>query len=54
MPAELTLSAEDLHMQVGQATGSWQRQFDHALDGDGVVVQVVKKRAVLMVIWNQP
>lgn len=46
----LTLCAQDLHVQVCQAAGSRQCQFDHALDGDGVAVQVVKQRAVLVVV----
>lgn len=50
MEADLTLSAEDLHVQVGQAAGGRQGQFDHALDGDGVAVKIVKKRAVLMIV----
>lgn len=50
----LTLGAEDLHVKVCQATGCGQSQFDHALDGDGVVVQVVEERAVLVIVWHQP
>lgn len=46
----LTLGAEDLHVKVCQATGCGQSQFDHALDGDGVVVQVVEERAVLVIV----
>ena len=37
-------------MQVGQAAGGGQGQLDHALDGDGVPVQVVEQRAVLVVV----
>lgn len=50
----LTLSAEDLHVQVRQAAGGRQRQFDHALDGDGVTVQVVEEGAVLVIVGHQP
>lgn len=50
----LTLSAQDLHVQVRQAAGGRQRQFDHALDGDGVTVQVVEKGAVLVIVGHQP
>lgn len=50
----LTLSAQDLHVQVRQAAGGRQRQFDHALDGDRVTVQVVEKGAVLVVVRHQP
>lgn len=46
----LTLRANDLHVEVGQAAGSGQGKFDHALHGDGVAVQVVKQRAMLMVV----
>lgn len=41
-------------MQVRQAAGGRQRQLDHALDGDGVAVQVVEKGAVLVVVRHQP
>lgn len=50
----LTLSAEDLHVQVRQAAGGRQRQLDHALDGDRVTVQVVEKGAVLVIVRHQP
>lgn len=50
----LTLSAEDLHVEVCQAACSRERQLDHALDGDGVAVQVVKQRAVLVIVRHQP
>lgn len=46
----LTLCSYDLHMEVGQAAGSGQRQLDHTLHGDGVAVQVVKQGAVFMVV----
>lgn len=45
-----TLRADDLHVQVGQATGCGQGQLDHALNGHGVAVQVVKEGAVLVVV----
>jgi len=48
--ADLTLSAEDLHMQVSQAADSRQGQLDHALDGDRVAVEILKQRAVLMIV----
>ena len=41
-------------MQVGQPAGGRQRQLDHPLDGDGVAVQVVEQRAVLVVVGHQP
>lgn len=41
-------------MKVGEAAGCGQGEFDHALHGDGVTVQVVKQGAVLMVIGHQP
>lgn len=46
----LTLCAQDLHVQVCQTTGRRESQLDHALDGDGVVVQVVKQGTVLVVV----
>lgn len=49
-----TLSAQDLHMQVCQATGSRKRQFDHDLDGDRISVQIVKQRAMLVIVGHQP
>lgn len=50
----LTLRAHDLHVEVGEAAGRGQGQFDHALHGDGVAVQVVEQRAVLVVVGHQP
>lgn len=50
----LTLRAHDLHVEVGKAAGRGQGQFDHALHGDGVAVQVVEQRAVLVVVGHQP
>lgn len=41
-------------MEVGEAAGGRQRQLDHALDGDGVAVQVVEEGAVLVVVGHQP
>lgn len=41
-------------MQVGQSAGGGQGQFDHALDGDGVAVQVVEQGAVFVVVRHQP
>ena len=49
-----TLGSQDLHVQVSQAAGRRQRQLDHPLDGDGVAVQVVEQRAVLVVVRHQP
>ena len=50
----LTLCANYLHVEVSQAAGGGQGQFDHALHGDGVAVQVVKQGTMLMVVWHQP
>ena len=50
----LTLSAQELHVQVSQAAGGRQGQLDHALDGDRVVVQVVEQGSVLVVVRHQP
>lgn len=50
----LTLRAHDLHVEVGQAAGGGQAQLDHALHRDGVAVQVVEERAVLVVVGHQP
>lgn len=50
----LTLCAHYLHVEVGEAAGCGQGQFDHALHGDRVAVQVVKQGAVFMVIRHQP
>lgn len=52
--ASLTLRAHNLHVEVGEAAGRGQGQFDHALHGDGVAVQVVEQRAVLVVVGHQP
>lgn len=41
-------------MKVGEAAGRGQGEFDHALHGDGVTVQVVEQGAVLVVIGHQP
>lgn len=49
-----TLCSKNLHVQMCKTTGSWQCQFDHSFGSDGVAVQVVKQRAVLMVVWHQP
>lgn len=50
----ITLSAKDFHMQVCKTTSGWQSQLDHVFDGDRVVVQVIKQRAVFMIVWDQP
>lgn len=50
----LTLRADDFHVEVGEATGCGQGQFDHAFHSDSVAVQVVKQGAVFMVIRHQP
>lgn len=50
----LTLRANNLHVKVGEAAGCRQRQFDHALHGDRVAVQVVEQRSVLVVVRHQP
>ena len=47
-----TLSPKYLHVQVSEAAGSWEGQFDHSFSSDRVAVQVVKQGAVLMVIWH--
>lgn len=49
-----TLCSDNLHVQVSQAAGSGQRQFDHALHGHCIAIQVVEERAVLVVVGNQP
>lgn len=41
-------------MQVCQAAGSRQCQFDHALNGDWISVQIVKQGSILMIVWHQP
>ena len=46
----LTLRAHYLHVEVGEAAGCGQGQFDHALHGDGVAVQVVEQGAVFVVV----
>lgn len=46
----LTLSANDLHVEVCQAAGDGQGQDDHAVHRHCVPVQVVKQRAVLVVL----
>lgn len=48
------MRAHDLHVEVGQAAGGGQAQLDHALHRDGVAVQVVEERAVLVVVGHQP
>ena len=48
--AGLTLCSHDLHVEVSQAAGGGQGEFDHAFDGDGVAVQVVEQGAVLMIV----
>lgn len=50
----LTLSANDLHVEVGQATSDGQGQRDHAIHRHRVPVQVVKQRAVLVVFRHKP
>lgn len=50
----LTLCAHYLHVEVGEAAGCRQGQFDHALHSDGVAVQVVEQWAVLVVIGHKP
>lgn len=39
---------------MSEAAGSWQCQFDHSFSIDGVTVQVVEQRAVLVVVRHQP
>ena len=41
-------------MEVGHATGSRQGQSDHDSWSDSLAVQVVKQRAILMVVCDQP
>lgn len=50
----LTLRAHYLHVEVSEAAGCGQGQFDHALHSDGVAVKVVEEGAVLMVVRHQP
>ena len=49
-----TLCSKNLHVQMCEAAGSWQGQFDHSFSSDRVSVQVVEQGAVLMVVWHQP
>lgn len=46
----VTLGAHYLHVEVSEAAGCGQGQFDHALHSDSVSVQVVKQGAVFMVV----
>ena len=50
----LTLSANDLHVEVCQAAGDGQGQNDHAVHRHRVPVQVVEQGAVLVVLGHQP
>lgn len=50
----LTLCADDFHVEVCEAAGCGQGQFDHAFHSDSVAVQVVKQGAVFMIIRHQP
>lgn len=52
--ARLTLRAHYLHVEVGEATGRGQRQFNHAFHSDSVAVQVVEQGAVFVVVRHQP
>lgn len=50
----LTLSTHDLHVQVGQPTGSRQGQLNHSLDRHRVSVKVIEQGAVLMIVRDKP
>lgn len=49
-----TLCSEDLHVQMSQAAGGRQSQFDHSFSVDRVAIKVVKQRTVLVVVRHQP
>ncbi len=50
----LTLCADNLHVEVGEAAGCGQGQFDHSFHSDCVAVQVIKQGAMFVVIRHQP
>lgn len=50
----LTLSPHNFHVQMCQTTGSRQSQFNHPFNSYSISVEVIKQRAMLMVIRDQP